>query len=291
MWFRLRGSSTSRRHRVKKLLTLKVAHREGELLDSNNQISTFVTVLTGGLNVMFLQGPNISWDYKYLMRSIASSPDIQVEGVVIKSPIQGGVGSLDDAEFAPGRYNVYILSDLRADFLTPKQHSLLADAVRKGAGLMMLGGRNSFGPGGWARHAACRYPSGKHPPRRWASSTPKVASSSYRPLAGSTRPSFRSVPTALETERIWNELNPVLGTQSFWRAQTECRDPGRDLTQRRTTLGRGRCGRRSVHSLRRRYLGVGPLIRRGPERPPQVLEASHFFGSRRKRMTETTTSS
>ena len=38
---------------------------------------------------MFLQGPNFTWDYKYLMRSIATSPDIQVEGVVIRRPARG----------------------------------------------------------------------------------------------------------------------------------------------------------------------------------------------------------
>ena len=46
-----------------KKITLKVAPREGELVLSNNEISTFVTVLSGGLNVMFLQGPNFTWDY------------------------------------------------------------------------------------------------------------------------------------------------------------------------------------------------------------------------------------
>src|SRR5437868_3792696 len=75
-----------------KQITLKVAQHEGELVASNNQISTFVTVLSGGLNVLFLQGANFSWDYKYLMRSIATSPDIQVEGVVIKTPAQGDTG-------------------------------------------------------------------------------------------------------------------------------------------------------------------------------------------------------
>ncbi len=133
-------------------VTLKVAPLDGELVVSNNEISTFVTVLSGGLNVFFLQGPNFTWDYKFLMRSIATSRDILVEGVVIKRPAVGDKGEIDDAEFTPGRYNVYIVSDMSADFLTRTQHKLLAEAVSKGAaGLIMLGGRGSFGPGGWGR--------------------------------------------------------------------------------------------------------------------------------------------
>ena len=41
-----------------KKLTLKVAAQDGEMLKSNNEISTFVSVLSGGLNVLFLQGSN-----------------------------------------------------------------------------------------------------------------------------------------------------------------------------------------------------------------------------------------
>ena len=66
-----------------------MAKQEGELVVTNNEISTFVTVLSGGLNVLFLQGSNFTWDYRFLMRAIERSPDIQVEGVVIRRPAQG----------------------------------------------------------------------------------------------------------------------------------------------------------------------------------------------------------
>ena len=46
-----------------KKVTLKVAKQDGELVVTNNEISTFVTVLSGGLNVLFLQGSNFTWDY------------------------------------------------------------------------------------------------------------------------------------------------------------------------------------------------------------------------------------
>ncbi len=85
-----------------KQVTLKVAKQDGELVVTNNEISTFVTVLSGGLNVLFLQGSNFTWDYRFLMRAIERSPDIQVEGWVIRRPAQGEKSEIDDAEFHAG---------------------------------------------------------------------------------------------------------------------------------------------------------------------------------------------
>ena len=46
-------------------MTLKVRPKEGELVPGNNEVSTFLTVLRGGLNVLYIQGPNFSWEFKY----------------------------------------------------------------------------------------------------------------------------------------------------------------------------------------------------------------------------------
>jgi uncharacterized membrane protein len=197
-----------------RLITLKVAKHEGELLASNNEISTFVTVLSGGLNVLFLQGPNFSWDYKYLMRAIGAAQDIQVDGVVVRRPAEEDVGALADDYFAPGRYNAYILSDFPAESLTHKQHKLLADVVKQGAGFMMLGGRSSYGPGGWAETEIGEIlPMQIHPgdrvlePEGGIRFVPSpVGLASYVLQVGATRP---------ETARIWEAMPPIQGTNLF----------------------------------------------------------------------------
>jgi len=197
-----------------KRLTIKAAHQDGELVVTNNDISTFVTVLSGGLNVLFLQGSNFTWDYRYLWRAIGTSRDIQVEGAVIRRPAQGDVSEIDDAEFAPGKYNVYILSDLPADYLTVKQHKLLVAAVRKGAGFMMLGGRSSFGAGGWAD-----------------TDVAEILPAEIHPGDGQLEPDERIklVPTPLgldsfilkvganlaDTKRIWESMPAIPGTNRF----------------------------------------------------------------------------
>jgi hypothetical protein len=48
------------------------------------------------------------------------------------------------------------LSDIAANYLTQTQQVLLARSIDKGAGLIMLGGRDSFGPGGWGNTELAR---------------------------------------------------------------------------------------------------------------------------------------
>ena len=197
-----------------KKITLKVTPLEGEFVTTNNEISTFVTVLSGGLNVMFLQGPNFTWDYRFLMRSIMTSRDIQVEGVVIRRPARGEESEIDDAEFAPGRYNVYVLSDLPADYLAPHQHRLLADAVKKGAGLMMLGGRTSFGAGGWAQtDLADILPAEIHPGD--GQLEPEGGIKFIPSTSGLTSYILQIGASKAETARLWDMMPPILGTNRF----------------------------------------------------------------------------
>ncbi len=194
-----------------KKITLRVVKRDGELVESNNEVSTFVTVLSGGLNVLFLQGPNLTFDYRFLMRAIGRSPDILVEGALLHKPAEDGKGEIDDAEFTPGRYNVYILSDIAANFFTRAQHKLLADAVRKGAGFMMLGGHSSFGAGGWAdTEIAGILPTAIHPgdgqlePEGGVKFVPSnLGLDGYLLQVG---------PTRAESARIWDTMFPIQGT-------------------------------------------------------------------------------
>ena len=156
-----------------KQITLRVQPKTGELGEANNAVSTFVKVLKGGLNALFVQGPHAPWEQKFLMRSIASSPDIQADLRVVRSP-----GQIDNELLTPARYDVYILSDLPAAYLTPAQHGLLARG-RTGSGadhagrpfelrarrLGEFGGRERV-----ARHHVAA--TGKSSPREASSSSP-----------------------------------------------------------------------------------------------------------------------
>ena len=132
-----------------KRLTLRVKQQPGELVASNNEVSTYLDVLKGGLKVLYIQGPDFSWEPRFLIRAVDPAREINTELRVIREPARGDKGLLDDADFTPGQYDVYILGGVPADHFTRPQIALLARAVERGAGLMMLGGRSSFGLGGW----------------------------------------------------------------------------------------------------------------------------------------------
>ena len=132
-------------------LTLEAAAQPGELVTTNNRLSTFVNVLKGGLSVLYLEGFPPRPEQKFLViDSLAGSRDINVDvrnlNLAAPETRPKDLGEL----FKPGKYDVYILGDIDSSAFTQQELTDLAEAVGKGAGLIMLGGTHSFGPGGYA---------------------------------------------------------------------------------------------------------------------------------------------
>ena len=130
-------------------VTLRVPNQPGELVTTNNEMSTFVTVLKGGINVLYLEGA-LRVDQLYLRRSLDASPDVKVDFVRLdpRDPKQRPADLLE--RFQPGKYDVYIIGDVDSSQLTTEELQALARVVQNGAGLAMLGGFHTFGPGGYA---------------------------------------------------------------------------------------------------------------------------------------------
>lgn len=195
-----------------KRLTLRVKPQGGELVPSNNEVSTYLEVLKGGLKVLYVQGPDFSWEPRFLIRGVDPAREINTELRVIREPARGDKGLLDDADFTPGQYDVYILGGVPADHFTRPQIALLARAVERGAGLMMLGGRSSFGLGGWGTTELDKVlPSHVSmadgeviPPN---DEGPKVVPST----TGLENYILRLGPTPADSARIWASLAPING--------------------------------------------------------------------------------
>ena len=130
-------------------LTLQATKEPGELVTTNNQMSTFVTVLKGGVNVLYLEGA-LRVDQKFLRRSLDASPDIKVDYIRLDASDSARRPVDLAGRFERGKYDVYILGDVDSSLFTPEELGQLADVVKQGAGLVMLGGFHSFGPGGYA---------------------------------------------------------------------------------------------------------------------------------------------
>lgn len=131
-------------------LTVEVVEQPGELVTTNNRVSTFVNVLKGGLRVLFLDQFPPRAEQKFLRRALDASRDIHVDTFLIDA--QRKETRPDDLgkRFKPGEYDVYILGDLDRTSFEERELDDLAEAVSRGAGLIMLGGFHSFGPGGYA---------------------------------------------------------------------------------------------------------------------------------------------
>lgn len=129
-------------------LKIEVVPLEGEPVVSNNSMTTFLTVLKGGVNVAYFDG-EYRYEHKFLRR-IDESPDIQLDFKPIRVGRLGEKTRIDLDWFDRGKYDVYIIGSVRAGIFGAEALNKLASAVEQGAGLLMIGGSHSFGPGGYA---------------------------------------------------------------------------------------------------------------------------------------------
>jgi uncharacterized membrane protein len=197
-----------------KRVTLKIKPQDGELIQANNQFSTYLNVLGGGLKVLYLHGTDFSWEPRFLTQALNPAKEIHVDLKVLRQAAIGDRGLLEDSEFALGNYDVFILGSLPANFLTARQQTLLATAITRGAGLIMLGGRSSFGEGGWGNTALAavlpvdvRTGDGSVEPKEGLKFVPN-------PL-GLQSFVLRVGPTPADSQRIWDSLPPLPGANRF----------------------------------------------------------------------------
>ncbi len=129
-------------------ITLRAAEQPGELVTTNNEMSTFVTVLKGGVNVLYLDG-SLSPEQKFLRWSLDASPDIKLDYIRIRAD-RNETRPPDLLErLKPGKYDVYMLGDLDSGAFEEEELEQLRATVEQGAGLIMMGGLHSFGAGGY----------------------------------------------------------------------------------------------------------------------------------------------
>jgi uncharacterized membrane protein len=126
------------------------ASAQGDERPENNAISTYVTVLAGGVSVLQVEGKYRFWEPKFLRWALDQSPDIELTQLFLLE--SGDRRAPFPAELLePGRFDVLILGDVAAAQFSNEVLEQMASLVeQKGAGFMMIGGYEAFGPGGWA---------------------------------------------------------------------------------------------------------------------------------------------
>lgn len=129
-------------------LSVRIETQAGEVITSDNEQSTIVTVRGGGLSVLYLSGA-LGSEQKFLRQSLDSAEEMHVDFRYFRADKpQTKPGNLA-ALLEPGKYDVYILGDLDSRAFTQEELTSLTTSVERGAGLIMIGGIHSFGPGGY----------------------------------------------------------------------------------------------------------------------------------------------
>jgi uncharacterized membrane protein len=136
-------------------LTLKVAKVDGEADDSNNEASTYLQVTKEGISVLWVEGRERPYEPVFALRyALGGDKRIRAYHVELGPGSKTGPArfGLDERH-----YDVIVIGDLTArqfDGGDPALLPMIRDLVRdKKVGLMMLGGIDSFGTGGWDKTA------------------------------------------------------------------------------------------------------------------------------------------
>ena len=134
-------------------IALEAVPVDGEVKTANNRRATVVSVRAGGIRVLYFDRirPEVN-----ALRRVNLSDKIQLDFAELPSrPNNLSPGLRLGADlFEPGRYDAFIIGDVAADAFREGGRDFLTDLdarVDDGAGLMMTGGLNSFGPGDYGR--------------------------------------------------------------------------------------------------------------------------------------------
>jgi hypothetical protein len=132
-------------------IALVVEPQEGEVIVANNELSTFVEVVDGGLRVLYLEGA-LRVEQRFLRRVLASSPDMQVDFQWIDSSRRDRWPE-DLGRTLAADYDVFLIGDLDSAALRAEDLRAILGKVNAGAGIGLLGGFHAFEAGGWASSA------------------------------------------------------------------------------------------------------------------------------------------
>lgn len=141
-------------------LSLRVIPHDRELLTQNNARDVLVDVRGGRERMLYVEGEP-RFEFKFARAAVADDEHLQLVGlqrtaenkflrldVSDSLELVGGFPTTPEELFA---YRVVVLGSMEASYFTASQLRLLVDYVsERGGAILFLGGRRSFGEGGYA---------------------------------------------------------------------------------------------------------------------------------------------
>lgn len=138
--------------------TVRIPDQPGERIAQNNHRSAVAQVVEAKIRVLYLEGTLRAEYGAIVQRFLSKDPDVEFCALVQTRPNvfqqRSNIADLKlDAiptEAAQlDRFDVIVVGDLDSTYFKPPAMERLVDRVRAGAGLLMLGGYHSLGPGGY----------------------------------------------------------------------------------------------------------------------------------------------
>ncbi|MBX7104617.1 MAG: hypothetical protein K1X57_11085 [Gemmataceae bacterium] len=196
-------------------VTVRVDSRPGEASVANNELTTYLTITKEGISVLVVD--RLRLELKFLRRALAGDPRFRVYEAIRQTddPPRGNAAELYN--FDRQAYDVILIGDVSARRFSggrPAVLQQLEDLVRvRGTGLAMLGGLDSFAPGGWANTpVAPALPVGL-----------ETGGQSEDPVQLLPSPGARGeflmrlLPDAAANDALWKKLPPLPGSSLFGR--------------------------------------------------------------------------
>lgn len=129
-----------------------------EKIVQNNERSAVATVIEAGIRVLYIEG-TLRAEYGALVdRFLAKDPDLEFcaliqtkPNVFLKRTNMTGLplAAIPTDQETINKFDVFIFGDIDSTFIRPEQQAMFVKRIRDGAGLVMLGGYHSLGPGGY----------------------------------------------------------------------------------------------------------------------------------------------
>jgi len=132
-----------------KKLAVSVTPADADANVRNNRKEIFVRASESALKVLFIEG-EVRWEYKFLRRAIARAENIDlrcVSAFLAGDPARTKLLPEDEDQWV--ELSLIVLGDIPADRFTPAQLERIKEFVANGGALLMLGGFNTLGPGGY----------------------------------------------------------------------------------------------------------------------------------------------
>jgi hypothetical protein len=175
----------------------------GEVRKTNNRVDTIIRVRRGGIRVAYFDTgrPEQKW-----IREINDSSRIQVDYQRVLAGNLSQRTQIPDRFFQPGNYDGYIIGDVPATAFSAEQMAGILKACNQGAGLMMTGGHQNFGQGGYGRSPLAALFPVELPPENQQLSQPQK----MMPARDSLSHYMLQIAPEQNRER-WEQLPPLPG--------------------------------------------------------------------------------